>query len=103
MNRIRIISLTAIVALCFGTCVLAADPSVENNVEPRKSVAAKARLVDINTATEDQLKAVPGVGDEYAKKIIVGRPYANIDQLKSKGIIPADVYGKIAKLIRTLC
>jgi competence protein ComEA len=57
--------------------------------------AAKAELIDINTATEAELKAIPGIGDAYAKKIIAGRPYAKKDQLKSKKIVPAGVYEKI--------
>lgn len=61
--------------------------------------AKSATKVDINSATEDQLKSVPGIGDAYAKKIIAGRPYANKSQLKSKKIVPDAVYGKISDLI----
>lgn len=57
--------------------------------------AAKKELVDINTATETDLKGIAGIGDAYAAKIIAGRPYAKKDQLKSRSILPAVVYEKV--------
>jgi len=61
--------------------------------------AVKAKIVDINTATEAELKAIPGIGDTYAAKIIAGRPYANKTQLKSRKIVPDMVYEKVKDLI----
>ena len=61
--------------------------------------AVKNKIVDVNTATEAELKAIPGIGDAYAAKIISGRPYANKTQLKTRNILPAPVYEKTKDLL----
>ena len=61
--------------------------------------SAKGKIVDINTATDAELKAVPGIGAAYAAKIIAGRPYANKAQLKSRNILPGNVYEQVKDLI----
>ena len=86
--------LVLVAALLFGMM-----PAGAFQAPPATKTAASASLVDINTATKDQLKALPGIGDVYSQKIIDGRPYAMKTQLKSKGIVPAATYDKIAGLI----
>jgi competence protein ComEA len=65
------------------------------NAAPPAAPAVPAGKIDINTATADQLKAFPGIGDAYSARIIAGRPYANKGQLVSKGVLPQATYNKI--------
>ena len=86
------------VALATSLHGYAASNSAQKVKGAVASMAASSP-VDINTATVDQLKAVPGIGDAYAKKIIAARPYASKSQLVSKGVMPQGVYNKVKGML----
>ena len=51
--------------------------------------------LDLNTASESDLKTIPGIGDAYAKKIVQNRPYKRKDELVQKKVVPQATYDKI--------
>ena len=89
------------VALAFAVMLPVACSAAANPQPAPKAGAAKkpAELLDINHATEEQLKALPAIGDAYAKKIIEGRPYARKDELVTKKVVPQATYDKVKDLI----
>ncbi len=65
----------------------------------QEKAVIKTEPLDINTAMVDQLKALPGIGDAYSKKIVEGRPYKRKDELVQKKIVPQATYDKIKEQI----
>jgi competence protein ComEA len=93
--RIFVAALLALAVIVYSPVwLVAADPTTKATPETQKA-PSKIRPVDINSASIDDLKMLPGIDDAYAQKIVDNRPYQKKDQLVSKKIISEGAYNKI--------
>jgi len=98
MRRI-LIALAVALAFAFNCAAQGGAAARKGASAAQQAAQKKADLLDINSATADQLKALPGIGDAYSAKIIQGRPYRAKNELVQKKILPQGVYDKVKDLI----
>ena len=95
------LTLRPIVLAIFGVAVsiASAQPIALQRPQPAPSAQPAGDLLDINTATPQQLNALPGFGPAYTRRVIAGRPYTAKNQLVTRGILPQAAYDRISSRI----
>lgn len=97
MKKIDLFRLLAcfFILMVMSSGAIAEDATTLHTSKTVLVAGAETELIDINSATQDELMTIPGIGEAYSGKIIKNRPYKTKTQLKTGKVIPESVYEKI--------
>ena len=91
-----VLGLLITISLAAGSALAQGKDTAKKANTPAASTQKKAELIDINSASKQELMTLPGIGDAYSQKIIDNRPYKGKNDLVQKNIIPQATYDKIS-------
>lgn len=99
LGMLRLLPVVLALAMLPGVVMKATSAPAAQDKSATATAAKPADLVDLNSATKEQLDALPGIGEKYSQKIIDNRPYHAKTDLVKKKVIPQATYNKIKDLV----
>jgi len=93
---VSLLTLLVCISLAAASAPAQGKDTAKKTGAPAASSKKSAELIDINSATKQELMTLSGIGDAYSQKIIDNRPYRGKNELVQKKIIPQATYDKIS-------
>ena len=98
-QKLSLALLVLFVSVCLATGAALAQGKDTGKKAGPPAASSKAQLIDVNSASKQELMTLPGIGEAYAQKIIDNRPYRGKNDLVRKNLIPQTTYDKISDQI----